>query len=138
MAKDAMHIMGSRGEISFLERIYRVDDTVAERGRKALKREAASSYQRTKHQLKSNPELQKLFAKSFVDRIDDWDVVLSSYFKTNGDPARMEDWEAEIKGYLEERDYSESLIREHLAALKHERGFVEFASFLYEREDTAT
>jgi hypothetical protein len=138
IADDELYIFGGtycgtriKGEVEFLQEIYRVDERVSEEGGDALRQALKSAYQKTHKELLSNPELRSYFNEAFLERIIDWDAIVVKYLQAKVDPAALDAWKAETKTFLSSRGCVGWLINDYLLTIDSFDDFLAKYSFLY-------
>jgi hypothetical protein len=138
MMLDHIHIFGKKrgrrrikGEVGLLEEIYRPNETVRRKGRSILRRTVRDAYQKTIRAIDSDPEVQRFFQRSFVERIRDWDQIVGEFLTTGGDSQAFERWKKRTRRFLEKRRYTNRLIEVHLRAVERHSGFLRRQRFLY-------
>ncbi len=136
MVRDQVHILGGPlsgdsipGEVGTLAKIYRVSDELAATGLTALKQAMKKAYDKTHTELKTNEELKDLFFPDFIDRLEDFDQLVTSFLNT--DPAHQAVWESETSAYLATRGYPEQLSSDYIKAIPHFHNFFRRTAFLY-------
>lgn len=115
----------------FLKKIYRVDKSVADRGRALLYSSVRNSYRATHDAMAADPVLGKLFHKVFVERIRDWDSVVKSYLKKRDGESGLDSWRKSTRNRLKKKGYPGWLIDGHLKAVESYADFLADQSFLY-------
>lgn len=115
----------------FLKKIYRVDESVADRGRALLYSSTRKSYRATHDAMAADPVLGKLFHKVFVERIRDWDSVVKSYLKKKDGESGLDSWRKSTRNRLKKKGYPGWLIDGHLKAVESYADFLADQSFLY-------
>jgi hypothetical protein len=125
---DASYITGA---VDYLNQIYRVDDDLADRGKEMFDRAMAAAYKKTQREIAGNPELQRFFDATFVDRLRDWDMIAADYLKIRHDPEAVADWKESTRDRLVKKGYAEKVVFEHLSAVEAHADFLERYAFLY-------
>ncbi|HEX8843168.1 MAG TPA: hypothetical protein VF791_00785 [Pyrinomonadaceae bacterium] len=115
----------------FLQQIYRVRENVGNEGKALFYRAIKKAYGATHDAVLTNSKLRNLFNKIFVERLCDWDMIVSSYLKTKSNGAGVEAWKEKVRTALREKGYSQKLIETHLETVETYSGFLENQSFLY-------
>jgi hypothetical protein len=130
---DLVKVKPRQNVLHFLQEIYRIPRNTDGDGKRLLYRSIQKAYSRTHEAMATNAELRKLFHKVFLERIRDWDALVSSYLQvrslSNGTGVKL--WKEYAKRYLKERRYGPGLIASHLKAIEKYAGFLEKQSFLY-------
>ena len=91
----------------------------------------AAAYKKTQREIASNPELQRFFDATFVDRLRDWDMIAADYLKVRHDPDAVADWKESTRDRLVRKGYAEKVVFEHLSAVEAHADFLERYAFLY-------
>lgn len=119
--------------IHFLNQIYHVREDVSEEGKTLLYKSISKAYRGTHDAMLTDAKVRNLFHKVFVERIRDWDTIVSTYFKikrlSNG--SGVDTWKKYVREYLKERGYRRGLIETHLETVETFDFFLENHSFLY-------
>lgn len=138
IADDELYIFGGiycgeriKGEVEFLQEIYRIDEEVGEEGAVAIRQALRSAYQQTQKELLGNPQLRSYFNEAFLERIIDWDAIVVKYLKAKVDPAAIDSWKAETKTFLSSRGCAEWLIDDYFLTVDSFDDFLTRYSFLY-------
>jgi SOS response regulatory protein OraA/RecX len=133
---DDLFINGRNGsddlavELNCLQRIYRVDLALREKGFNRLRSALKHAYTKTQMAMQSDPRVKSRFDERFIERLRDWDAVARIYLARNGSPY-SKDWKKRVQTFLQKRGYGENAIAEHCRALEEHASFVESYSFLY-------
>ena len=117
-------------ELHCLQRIYRVDQALWEKGCKRLRLALKRAYSKTQLAMQSDPRVKSQFDKRFIERLRDWDAVSRIYLARNGS-SNAHDWKARVQRFLKKRGYDDSSIANHCRALEEHGSFVETYSFLF-------
>ena len=138
MADDEIHIFGGmscgekiKGEVAFLEEIYRINREMSRRGNVEILKAIENSYKKTKHELTNNNRLRALFSESFIQRVADWESVVSSYLVAGKDPAAVAAWKEATKVFLGSRGYNRYMIYDQLCAVDSFDDFLRRYAFLF-------
>lgn len=138
MRDDARFILGGgseapsvRGEVEYLDQIYRVGEETARQGREALLGALAASHRKTRAKLGS-PRLREFFSAAFLERIRDWDLLVGLYLQRDR-PPKGKALRALVDGFLGPRGHPDYFREECAASLEELGGFFRSFGFLYER-----
>jgi len=138
IATDARYIGGGlintreqQTAIYFLKKIYRVRESVGKEGKTLFYEAIQKAYRATHDAMLSDPKLEKLFDKVFLERLRDWDTLVGSYLKMKSNGSCVDDWKETARKSLKEKRYSRSLIETHLKTIETYSGFLENQAFLY-------
>jgi hypothetical protein len=136
MQEDERHILGSesdglrgKGEVDYLREVYRIGEAGAGRGRVVLRRAMRHAYRATHAALAASPELARLFAAPFAERIRDWDDVARE--RLRGMRGGGNSWRARVRRLLADRGYQADLIEEHVEGAERYSDFLARQAFLY-------
>lgn len=139
MALDETYIWGrsrpeqfSASEAGCLQKIYRVGERLAALGRRAARAALKSAYKKTQHELMVNPELRQLFDKQFLERLLDWDTIVSGHLRANGDRRAAAAWKKKMKRMLAAKGYGPKAFDAYLETVEKNRPFLERNSFLFD------
>ena len=133
---DGQYINGLEGndnlayELNSLQRIYRVDDVLREKGRRRLQSAIKYAYANTQTAMQFDPRVKSQFDKRFIARLRDWDIVARIYLARNNS-RNAKDWKTRVQKFLHKRGYGENSIANHCRAIEDHGSFVESLSFLY-------
>ena len=123
-----------RCALHYLQQIYHVesDDTLAESCR-CLECAMGTAYRKTRRALESDPRMGRLFSKSYLRHLRDWQVVVVDYLTTvrEGEESDFAAWKDRTRAYLAERNYPDELLVNYCRALEKHSDFVRRYSFLY-------
>lgn len=138
MALDETYIWGKSrpeqfdsSEAGCLQKIYRVGDELAAKGRKTAHAALKRAYKKTQHAMMNNPELRPLFHKQFLERLLDWDEVVSGHLRTNGDRSAAALWRRKIKKMLNAKGYAPGALDAYLETVEKNRAFLKRNAFLF-------
>jgi len=138
IADDELHIFGGlscgrhvKGEVEFLQEIYRVSEQVGNEGVTALREAIKDAYKRTQHELINSPKLRAYFHESFIERIFDWDRIVAKYLETGGDSTALDLWEKETKEFLSNKGYTKGMIYDCLCAVDSSKDLLARYSLIY-------
>jgi len=138
-AKDGKHVLGGvygksfrvRGELWFLRRIYRVGSMLERRGVTAFRKAMKTAYDRTQDAIRNNPEVTRLFHKSFVENLRDWDELVAAYLKTPKTRSARNAWRANSHAHLVSRGYDGDIAEEYVKTVTIQARFLRRISFLF-------
>lgn len=117
--------------IYFLKLIYRVREEVCDEGRSLFYKAIQKAYRATHDAMLTDPELEKLFDKVFLERLRDWDTIVGSYLKAKSNGSRLDAWKEQVRKSLKEKGYGRGLIETHIKTIETYSGFLENQTFLY-------
>lgn len=138
MADDELHIFGGsscgepiKGEIEFLEEIYRINRDASRLGNREILKAIDASYNKTRNELANNTQLRSLFNESFIDGVTDWEFVVSSYLAAERNPSGIESWKASVKDSLGKKGYNQYDIYDFFCAVDSLNDFIDRYKFLF-------
>ena len=119
-------------EVGCLHAIYQVGKQLDQEGQALARIEMRKAYQKTQHEVMTNPRLHRLFSKGVVERLRDWDTLVSGYLRMNGDKAAARKWKREMKGMLARNGYRPDMFDAYVATIEKNRDFLSRQAFLFE------
>lgn len=138
IADDELHIFGGmycgawiKGEVEYLQEIYRVDAEVGAAGAAAIRQALEAAYRRTREELRDNEKLRAYFNEEFLERIFDCDDIVTGYLKARGDRATLAAWKEETKEFLNGKGYVDWMINDYFCAVDSFDDLLARYSFLY-------
>jgi hypothetical protein len=138
MADDELHIFGGtscgekiKGEVAFLEEIYRISPDISRQGYCEIMTAIENSYKKTRHHLAHNKKLRSLFSESFIEQVTDWGSVVSRYLTAGKDPSAVEAWKTATREFLGNKGYNVYRIYDHFCAVDSFADFLNRYSFLF-------
>jgi hypothetical protein len=115
-----------------LEEIYHAEAPTRARSKDYLHRAMEKGYKQTRRGMDHDPSVQRLFSKSYIRHMHDWDVIVSDYLKICANSAEIADWKNRSRAYLLSRNCSEEVIANYLKGVEKHDDVVKRYSFLYE------
>lgn len=138
---DACYIFGLdneehtiKGEVAFLQEIYRIRPEAAQHGHATLIQAAAEAYRSTQTAIAQRPQLQQFFHPAVLPRLRDWDTLLDTYFKRVQQDADWPAWEADTRQWLAANHYAPAHIDEHIEIINRQAMRLPYLAFLYSPE----
>ena len=89
-------------EVGYLQSIYQIGKQVDMQGQALADAELRNAYKKTQHALLTNPSLQSLFSKRFINRLLDWDTVVDGYAQMKH---RKSAWKRKMRRMLDAKGY---------------------------------
>jgi hypothetical protein len=139
-ALDETYIWGTQGAhgsilgaIGHLRKIYRVSDEIHEQARVRARIAVKKAYEKTRHELSSNPKFRALFDPVFIERLPDWNKLVRGYLRQNSNSGAIPRWKEKTREMLAKKDYDESEINDYLEGIDTNRSLLERLSFLFSR-----
>lgn len=114
-----------RSELGCLNRIYRVGAELDAEGQAHAFQSLKAAYRKTQHQMLTNPVLKRLFDKRFLDRLLDWDQLVTDYFQINGDRAAAARWRRAEKKRWHNKGCGRNAFKTSLEIVEKNQGFLE-------------
>ena len=114
-----------------LRRIYRVGSVIERRGVAAFRAATKRAYDCTHEAIRTNPELTRLFHGPFVEKLRDWEELVSSYLKTPRSRPARNAWKAAHRARLSARGYSREVADEHVDTVTRYARFLRRIAFLF-------
>lgn len=121
----------ARSGLFFLAQIYCVSDAERARGYDYLNEAMKIAGWRTRQALQHDPKVQRLFSKSYLRHLQDWNVIVADYLDACDDDAQLVEWKARTRAYLLRRNYDEEIIQNYFTALEKHGDVVKRYAFLY-------
>jgi hypothetical protein len=115
----------------YLEQIYNVEQQTREKSKTYLHQAMEKGYKQTRWGMDHHPRVKRLFSKSYIRHMHDWDVIVADYLTIRGDAAQMERWKARTVAYLSRREFSQDVIANYLTAVQKHNDVIDRYSFLY-------
>lgn len=138
IATDARYIGGDliytrerQTAVYFLREIYRAPQPVYDEGKQVFYDAIRTAYKATHVAMLTNPQLGKFFHKVFLERLRDWDKVVTSYFAMRSNGADVEAWKEKVRRTLKEKGYAKHVIEGHLKTIESHSAFLTNQRFLY-------
>jgi hypothetical protein len=138
IADDELHIFGGiycgetiKGEVEFLQEIYRIGEDVCEEGATAIRQALRYAYKHTQKELVNNPQFRACFHESFIEQILDCDAIVARYLEARLDRAAIDSWKEETEGFLSSKGYKDWMINDYFCAVDSFDDFLAKYSFLY-------
>jgi hypothetical protein len=141
MVMDERFIWGSSkpekfsvSEVGYLQSIYQVSAEVAAKGQALNQAAMKAAYKATQHAVKTNAEVRSFFSKGVVEKLLDWDALVSGYLRLNGNQAEVTTWKKKMRKVLAAKHYPSDAFDVYVEVMDKYREFLERNSFLYDRE----
>lgn len=119
-------------EVGCLQSIYRVGEDLDTEAQALAHTELKNAYQKTQHELLTNPDLQRQFSKALIERLRDWDTLVGGFLRMNGNMATTKKWKREMKKMMVAKKYPEDAFDAYLAVMERNKAFLVRHSFLFE------
>jgi len=138
MSDDEIHIFGGlscgeaiKGEIGFLDDIYRINSAIKRQGKLEILQAIDSSYKKTTRELAENKKVRACFHEAFIERLNDWRLVVSRYLAAGKDGSSLQAWRSETKDFLAKRGHNDHMIYDYFCAIDTSDDFLNRYSFLF-------
>jgi hypothetical protein len=122
----------SASEVGCLQSIYRVGKELDAEAQALAHSEMKNAYQRTQHELLTNPDLQRHFSKALIERLRDWDTLVGGFLQMNGNMATTKKWKLEMKKMMAAKKYPQDAFDAYLKVMEKNKAFLVRHSFLFE------
>lgn len=119
-------------EIGCLQKIYRVNDDVCNRGQALLESALQQAYKETQYRLLTSQKLKSLFEKTFVEQLRSTDMLIEAYLHIEPSEVASTRWKQKIENQLTAKGYSAGLVAMHLRTFENNRGFLKRYAFLFD------
>jgi hypothetical protein len=90
-------------------------------------------YKQTRWGMDNDPRVRRLFSKSYIRHMHDWDVIVADYLTICGDSRKIADWKKRTESYLVSRNYKKDVIANYITAVAKHDDVIDRYSFLYLR-----
>lgn len=141
MVMDERYIWGSSkpekfsvSEVGYLQSIYRVSAEVVAKGQALNQAAMKEAYKATQQAVKTNPEVQSFFSKGVVEKLLDWDTLVSGYLRLNGNQTEATNWKNKMRKVLATKRYPSDAFDVYVDVMDKYREFLERNSFLFDPE----
>lgn len=119
-------------EVGCLRKIYMIGDHLTAETESLWRATLRDAYKRTQHTLLTNPAVRPLFDKLFLERLLDWDALVSGYVRTKQDKTASARWKKEMAKAMVAKGYARSVFDAYLKTAKAHAPFLERNSFLFD------
>lgn len=120
-------------EAGYLRAIYRTGAAVNNRGEILAHKALKDAYTKTQREVLGNPTLRRMFHRTFLARLGDWDEIVTGYLGARGDERSSDAWRRAMKRKLAEKGYRRGGLEGYLEVIQNYLGFVEKYAYLYDR-----
>jgi hypothetical protein len=127
----------STSEVGYLQGIYRIGKDVAAQSQPLERAELRDAYKKTQHELLTNPTLQSLFSKRFIDRLLDWDTVVDGYVQIKLQKSRAATWKRKMRRMLDAKGYKSVTLDCYLEYIEKNWDLLKTYMHLYRADETA-
>jgi hypothetical protein len=115
----------------YLRSIYGTGPGLTARGEILAHRALKDAYTKTQREVLSNPVLRRMFHRTFLARLGDWDAIVTGYLGARHDERACTIWQRAMKRKLCEKGYRRGALEGYLEVIRNYLGFVEKYSFLF-------
>ncbi|HEX8150544.1 MAG TPA: hypothetical protein VF591_25395 [Pyrinomonadaceae bacterium] len=119
-------------EMGCLQTIYRTGARLDAEGQALANAALEGAFKKTRHEMRTKPELRRIFHKDFVERLPDWDTLVGGYLKLNGDRTAARRWRAEMRRTLAANGYEGDAFDGYLKVLEKNRAFLQRHASLFD------
>jgi hypothetical protein len=95
----------------------------------------AIAYRRTRQALERNPQARRLFSKSYLRHLRDWNAIVADYLRSGDGATDLAAWKTRTQAYLSARRYISEVVENYCKALEKHGDFVRRYWFLYLEQD---
>jgi hypothetical protein len=117
------------GTVGHLRRLYQVSDAVYQRGLQLARAEAKKAYERTHRTLLTDPALRGFFSKTFLERLEKWEVLVNAFLHARLNGGVDDAWKAQRKKNGDKK--TQNWFDKHIKAMENYTPFLERQSFLF-------
>ncbi|MCI0590478.1 MAG: hypothetical protein L0Y67_02555 [Gammaproteobacteria bacterium] len=139
MALDERYIWGgsspeqfATSDVGYLQNIYRVSDDLSQKGQALAQMDLRNAYKKAQHELLTNPKLQPLFDKVFLERLLDWDTLVRGYLQLQPDTVVSATWKEKMRKMLAAKGYRGQAFDAYIDIMKKNSPFLKRHSFLFD------
>ena len=119
-------------EVGYLRDIYRTGAELHARGEVLARAALKDAYVKTQREVLANPALRRMFHRTFLARIRDWDAIVTGHLRTRRDERASAAWQRGMKMALADKGYRRGGLEGYLEVIDKYLGFVAKYSFLYD------
>ncbi|MEA2490840.1 MAG: hypothetical protein QOH21_2632 [Acidobacteriota bacterium] len=138
-AKDAKYVLGGyfnrdrkvRGDIAYLRDIFRTSKWTERQGMAAFRTAMKQAYDATQATILGRADLSRFFRASFIEKLRDWDELVSSYLATPQTRSARTAWKAASRAHLATRGYSADIVDEYVGTVTDQAKFLRRIGFLF-------
>jgi hypothetical protein len=127
----------STSEVGYLQSIYRIGKEVAAQSQALEEAESREAYKKTQHELLTNPKLQPLFSRRFIERLLDWDAVVDGYVQIKHNKLRAAPWKRKMRRTLDAKGYKSVTLDCYLEFIENHWDLLKPYLYLYQAEEIA-
>jgi hypothetical protein len=114
-----------------VEQIYQVEPKNCLKSKTYLHQGLEKGYKQTRRSMDHYPRVRRLFSRSYLRHLHDWDVIVADYLQVCRDAKNIADWKKRTEGYLVSRKYRKDVIANYLDAVAKHDDVIDRYSFLY-------
>jgi hypothetical protein len=136
MAVDERYIWGksnakrfATSEVGYLQSIYRPARSVCVQGEALALSALKHAYRKTRNELVTNPEMEKLFNPVFIKRLLDWDTLVSGYLQKDSSNAA---WKKKMRAMMAAKGYKRRAFDAYMEIVEKNKDFIKRYAFLFE------
>jgi hypothetical protein len=116
-------------EVGYLQSIYRPAWRVCAQGEALGLRALKDAYRKTQNELVTNPQMERLFNRVFIERLLDWDTLVSGYLKKN---SSSEAWKKKMRKMMAAKGYKRRAFDAYMEITEKNKDFIKRYAFLFE------
>ena len=121
-------------EVGYLQGLYRVSADVAASGQALGQAALKEAYKATHQAMGTNAELRSLFSNGVVEKLLDWDLLVSGYLRLNGNQTEVTNWKKNMRKLLATKRYPSDAFDVYVDVMDKYREFLERHRFLFDLE----
>ncbi len=119
-------------DVGYLRSIYRTSDDLNAKAEILAHKALKDAYTKTRREVLNNPDLRQMFHPTFLNRINDWDEIVTGYLRVRNDERACAAWQRQMKRKLNEKRYRPGGLENYLEVIRNYLGFIEKYAFLFE------
>jgi len=116
-------------ELGYLQSIYQPGTEVCVQGEALALRALKHAYRKTQNEMLTNPRMENLFNRVFIERLLDWDTLVRGYLQGNSSNAT---WKKRMREMMAAKRYKRRAFDAYMEIIKNNRDFIARYAFLFE------
>jgi hypothetical protein len=129
---NSSHEEFSASEVGCLQKIYRVNNDVCNKGQALVEIALKKAYKETQHRLFTSLKLKSLFDKTFLERLRDLDVLVEGYLRIEPNSIASRRWKEKMGRQLAAKGHTAHSVAMHMRTIENNRAFLERYAFLFD------
>ena len=110
--------------VGYLNQIYRIGDELDAQGQQLARVTLKDAYKKTQREVMANPTLRALFNDGFVERLCDWDALVTGRLQMNGEKSVSANWKRKMKKMLAEKRYRREAFDSYVELIEKHQDFL--------------